>query len=409
VTGYDAIVVGAGPAGVVAARELVDAGWSVRLIEAGTGTDRRPRNLFAALPGNLIETALARRTSAQAVKPYLLGTGVGGGSRVNGLLFDGRPDRAWPLTSVAEPDWTSFEHTVAAASRADGMAVAAVTILGDAQGRWHSAPMLRGVDVSTGCSVDSIDAAGTRPVVHATSDGARLAFESNVVLVAAGTLATPRLLAASGCASPMLGQQLADHPSITFRSALHLPTPSHVDRFGPVVRARFRSEGRACMLTIYDSADQAMVLLTLLDTRSRGALFDTHAELNLLDDAGDRRAMRVAVRRAASVLGSVFGLDLVGPDGCSTSDIVQAPDSDLDEWIACNEDGTYHATGTAAMGASSDAVADVDGRVRGLPNVWVADGSAIGTAPHAAPMAAIMGLARSVARAVVAQGATQNP
>jgi choline dehydrogenase-like flavoprotein len=163
------------------------------------------------------------------------------------------------------------------------------------------------------------------------------------------------------------------------------------------------------MLTVFDSPDQPMVLLTLLDTRSRGALLDTHAELNLLDDAGDRRAMRVAVRRAASVLGSAFGLDLVGPDGCGTSDIVRAPDADLDEWIACNEDGTYHATGTAAMGASPHAVADVDGRVRGLPNVWVADGSAIGTAPHAAPMAAIMGLARSVARSVVAQGATQKP
>jgi choline dehydrogenase-like flavoprotein len=405
---HDAIVVGAGPAGVVAARELADAGLSVLVLEAGIGTDRRPRNLFAALPGNLIETAMARRTHAQAVKPYLLGTGVGGGSRVNGLLFDGEPDPAWPLTSIGPDHWTPYERLVTEAATADGMDVTAAPILGDADGRWHGAQLLRGTDLVTGCAVESFESASGRNVVHAICDGERISFDCRVVVVAAGTLTTPRLLAASGCSTPALGKNLADHPSIAFRSVKRSTGP-YADRFGPVVRARFHSHGRACLLTVFDSGDQAMVLVTLLDSRSRGSLLHTHAELNLLDDAGDRQAMRGSVRRVAALLESELGRGAVGPDNRAAVDLLHVTDADLDEWIAHNEDGTYHATGTAAMGGSPDAVASFDGRVRGLSNVWVADGAAIATAPVAAPMAAVMHLARTVARAVVARGATQKP
>jgi GMC oxidoreductase/FAD binding domain len=418
--GHDALVIGAGPAGVVAARSLADAGLSVLVLEAGTGTDRPPRDLFAALPGNVIETALVRRTRPQAIKPYLLGTGVGGGSRVNGLLFDGIPNPAWPLTSVGPEHRTPFERIVVAAAIANGMEVTAAPILGDEHGRWHSAPLLRGVDLVIGCSVDTIDTTSTRPVVLARTDNGPASFESGVVVVAAGALTTPRLLKAAGCASPRLGRGLADHPSVAFRCAAGEAMPtgparaSDADRFGPVVRARFHAHGRTCMLTVFDAGDQPMVLVTLLDSRSRGVLLESHAELNLLDDTDDRRAMRDAVRRVAAVLAAAFEHQIVGPDGRTAQDLLQATDDDLDDWIARNEDGTYHATGTAAMGASPEAVADLDGRVRGLKNVWVADASAIAAAPIAAPMAAVMYVASAVAGAVaasvvVARGATQNP
>jgi choline dehydrogenase-like flavoprotein len=403
-----AIVVGAGPAGVVVAHDLAAAGWSVRVFEAGTGTDRPPRNLFAALPGNLIDTSLARRTAAQAVKPYLLGTGVGGGSRVNGLLFDGPVDPQWPSTSVGPENWTPTERLIAAAATADGMDVQPSRLLGDAHGRWHSLPMLNDVELLTGCTVQSIATAATRPVVHAMWKGTPLVVDADAVVVTAGALATPRLLAASGCESALLGKQLADHPSIAFRFGAgdgQRLVPR--DRFGPALNAHFRSEGRACLLTLFDAGDESLVLVTLLESRSRGSLVPTHAELNLLDEPGDVHAMRTAVRRVAAMLHHSACRHVSGPDGRATGDIGDATDDDLNHWIARNEDGTYHATGTAARGASPGSVADLDGRVRGFRNVWVADGSAVGSAPLGAPMATIMYLARTVARTIAAEGATQ--
>jgi choline dehydrogenase-like flavoprotein len=406
----DVVVIGAGPAGITAARTLARLGKSVIVLEAGAATDRRPRDLFAAMVGNTTEALLARRTSDQQVKPYLAGIGVGGGTRINGLLLDEHDlvepsagSIALPRTTVSPERWTAFERAVGETAEQRGMQVQSATLLGDVDGRWQGGAQLAGVDLRPGHRVEQIGRdAGASHVVGSNAYGL---FECSAdhVVVAAGALATPRLLAVAGCASPELGRNLADHPSV----ALHVANIDEIDalpsrgvtedRFGLAVRLSLVVDGRPFMATIYDRGGLRMVLVTLLESRSRGELRSTHAELNLLDDAGDRRAMREAVRTISAMLDDRFGQQVTGPDGRAMGEVCKAPDDAFDAWLRANEDGTYHATGTAAGGDRADTVTDRAGRVRGLRNVWVADASGLAVAPNAAPMAAIFRHAHTVA------------
>lgn len=78
----DAVVIGAGPNGLVAANLLADAGWSVEVLEAqpepGRGRPQRPR-----CPSRLCERPVQRLLSARRRVPDPRGPGAGaGGARL---------------------------------------------------------------------------------------------------------------------------------------------------------------------------------------------------------------------------------------------------------------------------------------------------------------------------------------
>jgi choline dehydrogenase-like flavoprotein len=119
-----------------------------------------------------------------------------------------------------------------------------------------------------------------------------------------------------------------------------------------------------------------------------------HAELNLLATGDDRNALRAGVRLLAELLREpIDGFVSSGPDGTAAADVLSGADDDLDRWMAVNEGGTFHITGTAPMSHLNDDAVDEHGRVRDLPHVWIIDASALATPPFAAPLAAILTLA----------------
>jgi choline dehydrogenase-like flavoprotein len=335
---------------------------------------------------------------------------------VNGLLFD-EPDDAGPIvgslglprTSVPTSQWSDFERAVAAEAEQRGHRVRSAVLLGDASGRWHGAAELHGVDTRPGSIVRSVERKAGRNLVRGSNSSGAFDVSADHVVFAAGALVTPRLLAASGCLSPRLGRNLADHPSI----ALHVSRigvseggsarrDADGDRFGLAVRVDFVANGRPIMVSVYDRDEMNIVLVTLLDSRSLGAISANHAELNLLDESGDVSAMRSAVRTVCSMLLHRFGPVVVGPDGREADQLLAATDEELDAWLRTNEDGTYHATGTAAGGSEVGAVSELNGRVRSLCNVWVADASGLAIPPTAAPMAVVFRNAQRVANEIAA-------
>jgi choline dehydrogenase-like flavoprotein len=58
----------------------------------------------------------------------------------------------------------------------------------------------------------------------------------------------------------------------------------------------------------------------------------------------------------------------------------------------------FHPMGTARIGGDSAAVVGIDGQVRALPGLYVADGSLLPTALGVNPMITIIAMARRVAR-----------
>ena len=89
------VVVGAGSAGCVVARRLLDAGDEVVLVEAGPPLPPHAAppeidgpDLFAAhaLPGRLWDGLRARRTAVGEPEPYTVGRGVGGSAAVNAMI-----------------------------------------------------------------------------------------------------------------------------------------------------------------------------------------------------------------------------------------------------------------------------------------------------------------------------------
>ena len=132
-----------------------------------------------------------------------------------------------------------------------------------------------------------------------------------------------------------------------------------------------------------------LVLLTLLDSRSRGRLADDHIELNLLSEPGDREAVRHALRQLVRATGdSLDDGAVAGPDGAAPSMIGSMSDGELDAWILTNEGGTFHATGSVP-GRVGGLPANERGQVDGWPTVFVVDASVLATAPTSPPMLTI--------------------
>lgn len=261
----DAVVVGSGAGGAVAARTLARAGMSVVVVEEGERwgvEDFRSRELIDRWAGLYRDGGA---TVAAGLPPVHLpvGRGVGGSTLINCGTSFRTPDhvlRRWRDESgwtLADPDrfgplMDEIEATLQVAPADDEVLGrnGELLLAGAEKLDWEATRMPRGAPGCEGCcqciigcpqnakygvhlnalpqaceaGAEILTQAAVERVAHADGtatgvvacrpDGSRLAIEAPRVVVAAGATETPPLLRRSGLGGhPMLGRGLAIHPA----------------------------------------------------------------------------------------------------------------------------------------------------------------------------------------------------
>jgi choline dehydrogenase-like flavoprotein len=385
----DWIVVGAGSAGCVVARRLAETpGHHVTLIEAGPAAppDRmRGASFFDSLaePGRVFPG------------PYLRGRGLGGTSVVNGMLATagdvrqyhewGWHDAAEALDRVLVPRQVARDDEIGPLDRAL-LAAAPEAVLAPLTRRdgrrvtaadaYLNAPPA-GLRVVTDAAVNRIVLTGERAVGVEVGDGAT--YRCDAVVVAAGAVGSPALLARSGVEVGGLGEGLRDHPAVPI--SVHLASDVGVANHGLVTGTLLR-RGDIELVPLnhlgpgHDGV--AMVLVVLMTPGGRGIVrsggVDAVVDLEL--STVDRHELAAGVDFATDLLTAPGFRRLV------TGVSVGEPPA-----------GVYHATSTCAMGT----VVDESGAVSGYRGLYVIDASVFPDIPATHPYLPTLILAERLA------------
>lgn len=492
----DVVIVGSGAGGGVAAQELARKGRSVVVVEAGefVREAEMPLSEVEGLDRMYLDHGLLASDDASLV--LFAGSVLGGGTTVNwascfappGWLraewasrhgvdgFDG-PEVDADLRTLheelgfAEPPWIPPKDQVilhgarelgweAGPMERDavGCGDCGSCGFGCRRGAKRSGPVVHlaeaarnGARFVTNAPIQRVTLHGGRAigVEGVTRDGHRLRVRAPSVVVAAGALRTPAVLARSGIAHPAVGRNLRVHP-----------VPAVLGRYGQPIEAwrgttqgarsgQFLGPGRpgggpggfiiesapvhvgvAASLLPWEGRQGSEALLGefryiapliaicrdldggTVSVRRNGTA-RIHYRLSERD-AETVRAATVAmarVHRAASAL-EISVLATPSPRSFA-GDHFEGFLNRLGR-IDCGPNrlglASAHQMGTARMGADPAAyVCDPRGRVRSdvngtiVPGLYVADGSLFPTASGVNPMVTIMSLARRVARTVAAE------
>jgi choline dehydrogenase/5-(hydroxymethyl)furfural/furfural oxidase len=349
------VVVGAGSAGSVVTRRLIDAGHSVTLVEAGpdvVGEAARgltSPSFFDALaePGRTWSDLTARRVAGQDERFYARGRGVGGSSAVNAMIglwgetddYDrwerdhGCVGWSWsdvqpvfmrmpvPLRTPRPAEIGPLGRAVAEIGRDDGWVehvgpgavgplrrdVGRCRLTQHPDGRRASAfdvyveavrhrPELT-IRVDT--HVERIMFSGDRAVGVGLSDDS--VIDADAVVVAAGAIETPRLLRRSGVDNEFIGRGLQDHAAATFtvlrRDAVD-PSSLAVGVVGRFSSGRAPADLQILPIEHLGSGDESagtamlgVVNVALMNVHSRGRVDATSVNFDMLSDERDLDAL----------------------------------------------------------------------------------------------------------------------
>jgi len=281
---------------------------------------------------------------------------------------------------------------------------------------------------------------------QAVAPGDVRAFEvaAGLVVVAAGALRTPGILARSGVRHPLLGRRLFLHPVATAIAEFDRPIEAwsgpmqsvHCDAFnyrsgnyGAKIEAAPAHPGLAALALPWESrAKHARLMERLRNVATLIALTRDRdpGSVDLDDEAYIR--YRVSRYDGANMLAGLTGLfDLAFAAGAVRVSTLHAKPIEVErsQWtaryrerfarrlraagIAPNRQLFFsaHQMGTAAMGADSEgSVVDPAGRVWGYENLLVADASVFPQSSGVNPMLTIMAMARRIAAANGADSGT---
>jgi 5-(hydroxymethyl)furfural/furfural oxidase len=456
---WDDVVVGAGTAGCCVARRLADAGRRVLLLEAGPDRPAPPAvrglDAFAAMaePGWTWDDLTARRHPDAPDTPYLRGRGVGGSSAVNALIaMVGQRDDydrwarehgcvgwSWAdLQPAFQRAWAALRPTRRPAGPvADAVGRAAVDgghARAGGTGDWdrlgYLAADLTVRDDQRWTAADAyLDGAppglvvrAGRPVARVVLDGARAAgvelddgslVEAGRVVLCAGAVHSPALLARSGVRRPDLGRQALDHPAVALTLTRHderRPDPpvTHLLRFSSGFAG-----GRGDLQLLPSehlgagAPGLAMVGVALMAVRSRGRVLapdgTPRLELATSGDELDLRRLAAGLRHAVALLASpevaAVASSVAGPDGTPAPDLAAATDDELVGWLPAHLGAYVHLVGTCRTGppGDEDRVVDLDGAVVGHPGLYVIDASVLPDLPSATTHLPVLAVAEHLA------------
>ncbi len=500
----DVVVVGSGAGGGVVAADLAAAGRSVVVLEAGPFVDERtmPATELDAFDQLYLNHGLTSTWDGSVT--LLAGAAVGGGTLINWMTCVLAPDdvRAdWQrLHGVDTGDAFATDAAALAAELSVTPAAAqppkdaAIVSGADALG-WRSSTTDRNARGCTDCGscsfgcprgakmsgirahlagaqrhgarivpearcdrvvVEGGRAAGVEATVGSGEARVGLVVRARQVVVAAGALGTPGVLARSGLDHPSIGRHLRIHPVPVIAGRMLEPIrmwigplqASQVDEFtasepgrnGYVIESTpahpgllalaLPWEGMDAHADVMERAAHIVPLVAVTRDGGEGRVTSTRRGATRIDYRLDRtgvttlRHAMVSMARlaraagAAEIIGvgmppAVFGREGFTPGGESRAF------ADFEERLsrfdfAPNRGSVFsaHQMGTARMGSDPRLhPCDPGGRVRAgdagpsraVRGLYVADGSLFPTGIGVNPMLTIMALARGVARTVLAE------
>lgn len=440
-----------------------------------------------------------------AERSYRQGRGLGGGSMINGMLLtpgDRADYRAWEaagcvgwgpdglapwLAAALEryptvgPEPGPVSTALARAAAADGLEVGGTSLDPDRLGvlrarlaavgdrRWSSADADLGGDGPVGTGVGpqvwerhpvgepgglvvvAGDAAvrigsrssGSAGPGHRVELASGAAVEAPLVVVAAGALATPVLLARSGLGRPSVGRSLRDHPSFAFTLVLRPGSEAARDTRTPrvvstVVRWSSGPDWVGDLQAIaidrvdggIDGQALAVVAVGLMAVTGTGSveparsspgtggldLFGAEVVTGALVTEGDRRRFRAGVRRVAGWLRSPVVADQVAEvhlddRGTPLSHLDDLTDDELDRLVASRPGPYAHPASTCPMGPEEQARSVTSsepgraGELYGHPGIRVADASVFPDLVRGGLQLPVAAVAGRIAGDIVASGA----
>jgi choline dehydrogenase-like flavoprotein len=438
----DVVVIGSGAGGGVAAAAFARAGKKVVVLEAGLAFDARSMTQREIGMADLYLDAGLTATADLGIA-ILAGSTVGGGTTVNWCTSFRLPDRIaadWAmeaglpgLPDELAPHYAHLEHELGLARVAahnannrvilDGARALGVHAgemprnapsdcgqgcgycgFGCAYGKKRSTPRVFLPDVArnggaiyAGAFVRTIAIAGRRATGVsveqrvAPDDVRRFSVAAGLIVVAAGALRSPGILARSGVRSPALGRRLFLHPVsgvITEfdRDIVPFEGPmqsAYSDAYALIAVTRDRDPGSI------DLDDEAQI-------RYRVSPFDGE---NLL--AGIVGMADIAFAAGAARISTLHNAPIQIERSDWNAARREALGLDLqNRGVASNKQVFFsaHQMGTCALGSDKNlSVVDPAGKVWGYDNILVTDASLFPMASGVNPMLTIMAMASRVA------------
>jgi choline dehydrogenase-like flavoprotein len=266
-----------------------------------------------------------------------------------------------------------------------------------------------------------------RGVEAVTRGGGRVVVSADTVVLAAGTMHTPLLLAASGLASPQLGRNLSIHPATaawalmdeTVDMVRGVPQSYCVDEFaseGIMLEGIAGPPDYLAMAVPFSGERHRELMLRYKNVAQFGMMVSDTSRGHVLTGGLARRAGRPIIRydlnardTATVARGVALLAQLLFAAGARTvitpvGSVPELRDGDLTPLTSRRLTArqlklmAFHPLGTARMAARpADGALDGDGRVHGAQGLYVCDGSAVPTALGVNPQLTIMALATRLA------------